>query len=135
MVLSVLFGKRAPRYETKEVTSFFRVQHMWEGLLEFGSLLPFTFDVVVVVSLTKCSSYRTGALPPMDLIPILKHIPERFAPWKTQARLVRNLQRELYFGLHDEAEKRMADGHENGCFMEEVLAKREELGMDRELSG
>lgn len=71
----------------------------------------------------------------MDLIPILKRIPERFAPWKTQARLVRDLQRKLYFGLLDECEKRVASGNENGCFMEEVLAKRKELELDHELVG
>lgn len=71
----------------------------------------------------------------MDLIPILKRIPERFAPWKAQARHVRDLQRKLYFGLLDECEKRVASGNENGCFMEEVLAKREELELDHELVG
>lgn len=40
VIFSVLFGKRAPRYETKEVTDFFHVQHLWERLLEFGLSSP-----------------------------------------------------------------------------------------------
>ncbi|KAG9123388.1 hypothetical protein FRC07_015007 [Ceratobasidium sp. 392] len=40
VILSVLYGKRAPRFETQEVTDFFEMQHNWQGMLarqaEFG---------------------------------------------------------------------------------------------------
>ncbi|CAE6388327.1 unnamed protein product [Rhizoctonia solani] len=111
VILSVLFGKRAPRFETKEVTDFFNAQHSWEEVLE------------------------PGAHPPMDLIPILKHVPESLASWKTLCKKTRKLQRDLYFGLLEETERRVANHQENNCFMEQVLARQQEFGMSRELVG
>ncbi|CAE7173942.1 unnamed protein product [Rhizoctonia solani] len=111
VILSVLFGKRAPRFETKEVTDFFNAQHSWEEVLE------------------------PGAHPPMDLIPILKHVPEALASWKTLCKKTRKLQRDLYFGLLEETERRIANHQENNCFMEQVLARQQEFGMSRELVG
>jgi hypothetical protein len=32
-ILSVLYGKRAPRFTTPEVTAFFDAQHHWEELM------------------------------------------------------------------------------------------------------
>ncbi|KAK7052033.1 putative cytochrome P450 [Favolaschia claudopus] len=111
VILSVLYGKRAPRYETREATAFFEAQHEWELVLE------------------------PGATPPIDLIPILKYVPERWAKWKQDCAKTRKMQRKLYFGLLDEAKERLSQGEENGCFMEEILAKQVELGMDREMTG
>ncbi|CUA66986.1 O-methylsterigmatocystin oxidoreductase [Rhizoctonia solani] len=111
VILSVLFGKRAPRFETKEVTDFFNAQHSWEEVLE------------------------PGAHPPMDLIPALKHVPEALASWKTLCKKTRKLQRDLYFGLLEETERRIANHQENNCFMEQVLARQQEFGMNRELVG
>lgn len=71
----------------------------------------------------------------MDLIPILKKVPERFAPWKTLCKYTRKLQRDLYFGLLDETEQRIANHQENNCFMEQILARQQEFGMSRELVG
>ncbi|CAE6487691.1 unnamed protein product [Rhizoctonia solani] len=105
------FGKRAPRFETKEVTDFFNAQHSWEEVLE------------------------PGAHPPMDLIPILKHVPESLASWKTLCKKTRKLQRDLYFGLLEETERRIANHQENNCFMEQVLSRQQEFGMSRELVG
>jgi hypothetical protein len=71
----------------------------------------------------------------MDLLPILKRVPERFASWKTLCKEVRRLQRKLYFGLLEETEERVAKGEGNGCFMEEVLERQKEFEMNRELVG
>ncbi|KIK52200.1 hypothetical protein GYMLUDRAFT_251450 [Collybiopsis luxurians FD-317 M1] len=57
-----------------------------------------------------------------------------WAPWKDMCEKTRNLQRDLYFGLLDECEGRMKEGEENGCYMEEIIKHREELGLDRELA-
>ncbi|KAJ7677806.1 cytochrome P450 [Mycena polygramma] len=111
VILSVLYGKRAPRYETPETSTFFAVQHEWELVLE------------------------PGAAPPVDLIPILKYVPARWAPWKRACALTRRLQRTLYFGLLDETKERLARGEGNGSYMEEVLARAEEFGMGREMMG
>jgi hypothetical protein len=37
IVLSFAFGRRAPRYATKEVTDFFHVQELWEHALTPGA--------------------------------------------------------------------------------------------------
>ncbi|KDQ16557.1 hypothetical protein BOTBODRAFT_54002 [Botryobasidium botryosum FD-172 SS1] len=110
-IFSVLFGVRSPKYEGGRVAQFFTSQHEWEHALE------------------------TGAHPPMDLIPILKKVPERWAPWKTLCKKVRTLQRDLYFGLLKECEHRIANGLRNDCFMEGVLDRQKEFGMSRELVG
>ena len=111
MIASVLFGTRCPRYETPTVTDFFHVHYLWERAIE------------------------PGAHPPVDLLPILRYVPERWAPWKTLCREARRLQRKLYFGLLEQSEKRIRENDRNGCFMEDVLDKSEKLGMDRELAG
>ncbi|KAJ7763169.1 cytochrome P450 [Mycena maculata] len=111
VIFSVLYGKRAPRYETPETTAFFQVEHEWELLME------------------------PGATPPVDMIPLLKLVPERWSKWKRDSRRVRALQRALYFGLLDETAERVRKGEHNGSYMEEVLARQEEFGMNREMTG
>lgn len=107
-ILSITYGKRAPRYESYEPTAFFHVQHLWESAL------------------------APGAQPTVDLLPILKYVPERWAPWKTLCKQVRKAQRDLYFGLLAECEER---GEENGSYMEEVVRRQKEFGMNREHVG
>ena len=111
MILSINYGKRSPRYETHEAKAFWHVLHEWESLL------------------------APGAQPPVDLLPFLKYIPERWAPWKTLCKEVGRLQRELYYGLLTECEERVRDGKENGSYMEEVVKRRKEFGMTREQTG
>jgi hypothetical protein len=101
------------RYETKETTAFFHVQHLWGHVLE------------------------PGAHPPVDMLPFLKYIPERWAPWKSLCREVRRLQRELYFGLLEECEQRVASVSHGGqeAFMDGVVRRQAELGLTREMAG
>ncbi|KIK69489.1 hypothetical protein GYMLUDRAFT_35558 [Collybiopsis luxurians FD-317 M1] len=111
VIMSVLYGKRCPRYETHEATLFFEAQHLWELALE------------------------PGAHPPVDILPILKYIPRRWAPWKILCEKTRRLQQSLYFGLLDECKEKVQKGEENGCYMEEIIKRQEELSLDRELAG
>ncbi|ESK85931.1 cytochrome [Moniliophthora roreri MCA 2997] len=111
VVMSVLFGKRCPRFETHESTAFFEAMELWN----------------LCTSLT--------AVPPVDLLPFLDYIPERWAWWKGLAAKTRQKQRALYFGLVDECEQRMKRGEENGSYFEEILTKQKELGLDREMIG
>ncbi|KAJ7917388.1 cytochrome P450 [Mycena leptocephala] len=111
VVLSVLYGKRAPRYQTPEVTAVFHVMNEWSHVAE------------------------PGATPPVDAIPLLKFVPERWAKWKRDCRRIRTLHRALYFGLLNETKERLRRGDGNGSYMEEVLARKEELGMDNEMAG
>ncbi|KAJ7862204.1 cytochrome P450, partial [Mycena leptocephala] len=111
VILSVLYGKRVPRYETSEIAAFFKVTHQWSHLVE------------------------PGATPPVDAIPLLKFVPEQWARWKCDCKRVRNLQRALYFGWVDETKGMLLRGEGNGSYVEEVLARQEELGMDDEKIG
>lgn len=65
----------------------------------------------------------------------MKYIPERWASWKTEVKVTRNLQRELYFGLLEQVEARMQKGLPNGCFMETVIEKAPGFKLDREAVG
>ncbi|KAL0565905.1 hypothetical protein V5O48_016113 [Marasmius crinis-equi] len=111
VIMSVLYGKRCPRYETPETTAFFAAQHEWELL------------------------HEPGATPPLDLLPFLQRVPERLAKWKAEAKQCRKHQRDLYFGLLDKTKKQLQKGKENGCYMEEVIRHQKEFGMDREMIG
>ncbi|KAJ7359853.1 cytochrome P450 [Mycena albidolilacea] len=110
VIYSVLHGKRVPRYETEEVTGFITVMHDWTALFE------------------------PGAVPPIDAIPILKLIPERWAKWKRECKRIRDLQRARYFGWLEDTRERMRRNQHNGSFMEEVLERQSELGMDDEMA-
>ncbi|KAJ6569165.1 cytochrome P450 [Mycena capillaripes] len=76
-----------------------------------------------------------GAPPPVDAISILKFVPERWAKWKRNCERVRNLQRTFYFGLLRETKERVLREEKNGSYMEEVLDRQDESGMDDELAG
>jgi hypothetical protein len=109
VIYSVLHGRRVAQHE--EITGYIAVMHEWSGLLE------------------------PGAVPPVDAIPILKRIPERWAKWKRDCKRVRDLQRARYFGLLEDTRERMRRNQHNGSFMEVVLERQAELGMDDEMTG
>jgi hypothetical protein len=75
-----------------------------------------------------------GATPPVDMIPILKLVPERWAKWKRDCRKIRKRQRAMFFGLLNETILRLRQGEKNGSYMEEVLEREEELGLTREMT-
>lgn len=93
------------------VTEFIEVQHEVEALLE------------------------PGAHPPIDLMPILEYIPERWASWKGICRHLRAKQRGLYLRLRDQCETRMREGRRNGSFMESLFDQKEKLGLTRDMIG
>ncbi|KAJ7170769.1 cytochrome P450 [Mycena crocata] len=112
VILSVTYGKRAPRLTTKEVKDFFIMHPDYEELLFPGSYAP------------------------VDFIPILKYVPARFAPWKGMCAKVRKMQQDLYFGLLVEVEERIKAKKEgNGCFMETVIKRADEWGFTRDMVG
>ncbi|KAJ7898660.1 cytochrome P450 [Mycena olivaceomarginata] len=111
VIYSVLHGRRMPRYETEEVAAFMNAMHAWNALMEPGST------------------------PPVDAIPVLKLIPERWAKWKRDCKEIRNLHRARYFGLVEEIRERIRRNQHNGSYMEKVLERQAELGMDEEMTG
>ncbi|KAJ7149143.1 cytochrome P450 [Mycena filopes] len=111
VILSVLYGKRSPRFETPETTTFFKVEHEWVTLLE------------------------AGATPPLDYFPFLKYVPERWAKWKRDCKYVRAVQREMYFRLLDDTRARVQSGNGNGSYVEQLIERQEALGLDHERMG
>ena len=65
----------------------------------------------------------------------MKYVPERWASWKTEVKITRNLQRKLYYGLLERVEARLQKGSFNGCFMETVIENGPRFGLDREAIG
>ena len=111
-MFSVLFGKRTPRFETKEVTDFFHTEHLFQRLLD------------------------AGEQPPIDMVPILKYVPEWMgAKWKASCRNLKELRMKLWFGLLTELEERNATGDCNGSCMERVIERSDEWGLTRDMIG
>jgi hypothetical protein len=76
-----------------------------------------------------------GATPPLDYFPFLKYVPERWASWKKMCQFVRKLQRDMYFNLLDKTQERVRRGEGNGSYVETLVERREELGLNREMLG
>ncbi|PPQ85604.1 hypothetical protein CVT25_012648 [Psilocybe cyanescens] len=107
-IASVVFGKSAPRHDSPELTHFNDyMRHQ--------------------------SSTVSPEAAPVDLIPILKYVPERWAPWKQLWRETRRLQRSLYFSFLEHAEKKIKSGSKGGTFIENILDRQEELKLTREM--
>ncbi|SPO05427.1 related to O-methylsterigmatocystin oxidoreductase [Cephalotrichum gorgonifer] len=70
--LLAITGQRLEDRGQEFADRFFEAQHNWLGLLEPGNA------------------------PPVDLIPALRWVPERWADWKTKARFVREYMIEEY---------------------------------------
>ncbi|CAL1714231.1 unnamed protein product [Somion occarium] len=73
---------------------------------------------------------RPGGSPPVDLIPLLKYIPSRWALWKTKAKEVRAVQEKLFFGILDHCVDRIKREKRNDCFLEYVLDHQSHYGLD-----
>ncbi|THU99211.1 cytochrome P450 [Dendrothele bispora CBS 962.96] len=109
VMFSVLYGKRVPRFSSTSATEFYEMMEKWVNLL------------------------APGAHPPVDMIPVLKFVPEGWARWKRICNEVRRLQKKLYFGLMGEVEGRMQADQENGCFLETIIKRQDEWGLNREM--
>lgn len=79
------------------------------------------------------ANLEAGALPPLDLLPILRLVPERWAKWKGISREIRECQRNLYFPLVDRGRRRIREDCRNDCFMEYLLDHQERYGLSDEM--
>jgi hypothetical protein len=103
-----MFGTRAPR------TTSPLYQDFWKEL---------EFSVYMGAATTK---------PPVDLFPILKLVPERFAEWKRDSRKLRKMILDNMEKLLTPIKERMAKGEGNGCFMETVYERAKEWDLSPE---
>ena len=108
-MLSTIFGSRCPRYENSMISRFIAFTHDFDEFL------------------------APGAHPPIDIIPILQYIPERWAPWKAISRDLKERQQSCYYELYDRCKRRMEMGRGNGCFLEGVISEQESLGLTKGL--
>ncbi|CAL1706719.1 unnamed protein product [Somion occarium] len=113
VITSVLYGIHSPVYENGLVEKFDKFTERLESAL------------------------KPGNSPPVDMYPFMKYLPEILGPtpWKTRCKEVRKEQREIFFGLLDLVVERMEKNQRNGCFIESVLDRQEQYGLDRELIG
>lgn len=65
IVLSTVFGIRTPQFENSLASEFSEIEHTLEAFFE------------------------PGVIPPIDLLPILKYVPARWAQWKTKCLALR----------------------------------------------
>ncbi|TCD71564.1 hypothetical protein EIP91_007311, partial [Steccherinum ochraceum] len=107
-ILSAAFGLRCPRYADSYVSTFYQVQR----------------DQAYIVG--------PGSTPPLDIFPILKYVPERWAAWKTMAKSIKKVQRRLWHDLVDVIERRVTEDRRQGCFMEEMWDNQEHYNFNRE---
>ncbi|KAJ3504930.1 hypothetical protein NLJ89_g7683 [Agrocybe chaxingu] len=109
VISSIVYGARFPRFDSKECTDFYNMIDKWSELME------------------------PGRHPPIDLLPVLKLIPEHFALWRQEAKTVRQMQHHLYFHMLDCVRGRLARSEGVGAFMEDIIQTQDQLGLDREL--
>ncbi|KAF8649401.1 hypothetical protein AX16_005842 [Volvariella volvacea WC 439] len=102
--MGLVYGLRNTSFKSKDVSDFLTAQRLFMEALEFGTM------------------------PPVDLIPILKYVPEYFAGWKRQANYIKSLHDELYGRLVDRVEERMKKGLSIESFMEEAITKQQQWG-------
>jgi len=75
-----------------------------------------------------------GSQPPVDLIPVLKYVPEWMgATWKSLVKEARELRWRLFYGLLGELEERNKKGEYNGSCMELINARADEWKLSRKM--
>ncbi|KAG8925246.1 hypothetical protein FRC02_009816 [Tulasnella sp. 418] len=104
---SIIFGQRIPDIKSSDAQDFLRASDE-------------TFELSA-----------PGEYPPVDLLPILHYIPDRFANnWKSRCDVVKEENEVLWFKLVDNAQKRLKRGTPNGCLTESLLNRAEEWDLN-----
>ncbi|KAL0953164.1 hypothetical protein HGRIS_004426 [Hohenbuehelia grisea] len=90
-----------------------------------GTRIEKFYQMVELMNITS----DPNAHPPVDLIPILRYVPARWAPWKTICDRLHAIRRELYGTLLSEVEQGMATGTAPDCLIADLLRDRDSLDM------
>lgn len=105
VVLASVFGVRGRDYaEGAPLRRFFAVQHEWAGMLDNGSV------------------------PPIDVFPFLRYVPDVLTPWRgwrQRAASLKARQSSLYSELFQEAKARVEAGKSQDCFIAGLLRDQE----------
>jgi hypothetical protein len=73
-------------------------------------------------------------LPPLDLLPALRHVPARWAPWKRIVRDLRARKMAFYGELLQQCRDRIAGAPGVDAFMDEVVRRQAELGLTDDMA-
>lgn len=102
IIMASVFGTRGKTYDDKsKIKQFFTVQHEWAGMLD------------------------QGAVPPYDVFPFLKYVPDFLTPWrgwKKRAASLKERQSSLYRDLFRETADRIEAGNSRNSFVADLLA-------------
>ena len=93
----LVYGQRGPTIDHKYATQVYEVMDRWSEAME------------------------PGANPPVDVFPILKLIPTRFAPWKRRALEAGRVMDEAWGGSLDAVRARRAIGEKRDCVADKIL--------------
>lgn len=75
---------------------------------------------------------ETGATPPVDILPVLKWVPERlFGNWITRSRNVGTAMNALYGRMVSRVKQRRLKTDSRGSFLDGVLDQQEKLGLNQ----
>ncbi|EIN06320.1 cytochrome P450 [Punctularia strigosozonata HHB-11173 SS5] len=110
-IFCVLYGKRAPTSDSADLNAAF---HAVEGVIEL--ITP-------------------GNFAPVDMFPILRYVPERWARWKTRCRETENAERHVHSRMLQECRERVAKGRNANIepFMDVVVKRQQELQLTDEM--
>ncbi|GAW24210.1 hypothetical protein ANO14919_137920 [Xylariales sp. No.14919] len=108
IIMASVFGTRAKAFvENSLIKRFFDTQDDWANIT------------------------APGVIPPYEILPFLKLVPEFLTPWRgwrQKAESVGRNKHRLYHDLSVRVRERMAQGRSNGCFMEDLLRRQEKDG-------
>ncbi|KAL3459598.1 cytochrome P450 2D18 [Aspergillus heterothallicus] len=110
IIMSLVFGIRTPRYDTPHYVELQRIVTEMSGLGEIG------------------------ASPPVDWLPVLKYIPERFwGNWRTRAARLRKRILDFHGPLVDRVIERRKNetGGDRSSFIDGVLNQQHRLNLSR----
>ncbi|KAI0403797.1 cytochrome P450 [Xylaria palmicola] len=108
IIMAMLFGTRAKAFvENSLIKRFSDVQEDWAVIM------------------------APGFIPPYDMFPFLKMVPESLTPWRGWRRKVQNVgrnQHALYREMAAGVREKMAQGRGKECFMRDLLSRQEKEG-------
>lgn len=125
VIMSVTFGQSAPSLTSPSTQNFIKNAH------DFNHIMG------------------PGSTPPLDLVPMLKYIPENIpwwvplpagvketlrASWKGVCRDIRARHKVYYSRLMKPCQERAKEGLENRSFMQSVCEKQDESGMTDQMT-
>lgn len=116
VILASAFGIRGKDSDAQSIVGrFFSVQLEWAGILD------------------------RGQVPPLDIFPWLRHVPDFLTPWKgwrERAEFLKARQSSIYHELLAKAEAKVNAGKSDDCYMGRVLVNQKaavESGRDKDV--